>query len=76
MLQSIPPDPPRYDPDHLLAYSQLHVYLKWKSNLDIPLSSLYSMNNRGTGPKPTPFRGRTMFRVRDVDEWVANGDRR
>jgi hypothetical protein len=75
VLQQVPPDPLRYDPEHLLTYAELNVYLKFRYNITIPLSSLYSDKNRGTGPLPTKFRG-TKFRVRDVDAWVANGGKR
>jgi hypothetical protein len=67
---------PRYDPDYMLTYSQVHVYIKWKYNLDIPVDTLYSWNYYETGPLPTDFHRRTMFRVRDVDAWVANGGKR
>jgi hypothetical protein len=76
MLQRPPPDPPRYDPDHRLTYKKLPLSLKWKYDLDIPLSTLYGWKYHKQLPEPVKFRKKPMWRVRDIDAWVANGGQR
>jgi predicted DNA-binding transcriptional regulator AlpA len=62
---------PEYNtPDRLLTPKETVHYLHLRYGIIISLASFYSMISRGTGPKPTYFRGRPKFYEKDIDEWV------
>jgi hypothetical protein len=59
-------------PAKLLSPQGAIDYLKERYGIVISLASFYSDISRGTGPKPTYFRGRPKFYEKDIDEWVRN----
>jgi predicted DNA-binding transcriptional regulator AlpA len=63
-------DIPQENLDRLLSPKEALEYLKERYGIVISLASFYSMISRGTGPKPTYFRGRPKFYEKDMDEWV------
>ena len=58
------------NPDRLHSPQGALDYLKERYGIVISLASFYSDKSRGTGPKPTYFRGRPKFYEKDIDEWV------
>jgi hypothetical protein len=64
--------------DRLLSPQKAIDYLKERYGIVISIASFYSDKSRGTGPKPTYFRGLPKFYEKDIDEWVRNNlsDRR
>jgi predicted DNA-binding transcriptional regulator AlpA len=63
---------PEYNPARLRSPTEALAYLKERYGIVISLASFYSHISRGTGPKPTYFRGRPKFYEKDIDEWVRN----
>jgi hypothetical protein len=59
-------------PAKLLSPKETVEYLKERYGIVISLASFYSDISRGTGPRPTYFRGRPKFTEADIDEWVRN----
>ncbi|MBR7832494.1 helix-turn-helix domain-containing protein [Actinospica durhamensis] len=56
--------------DQLMTIKQLSAYLA-----DTPVQTLYNWRSRGVGPRGIRVGRKVLYRVREVERWLAEQER-